>query len=152
MSPQSEPSHQPGVHDLICFALYSANNAMNRAYKPHLAPLGLTYPQYITLTALWEKDGVPVGDLCSRLMVETSTLTPLIKRLEKSGHVERRRGNKDERQVFVHLTPSGQKLRRHAPEITRCIIADTGTATARLEQLVTEIAEIRDNLQAPSAA
>ena len=73
------------AEDLICFALYSANQAMNRSYQPHLSALGLTYPQYIALVGLWEGDGITVGQLCERLFTETSTLTPVLKRLEKRG-------------------------------------------------------------------
>ncbi len=134
------------IDELICFALYSASNAMNRTYRPLLSPLGLTYPQYITLTALWEKDGVTVGTLCDRLMTETSTLTPLLKRLEQSGYIERHRSSADERQVFVHLTDAGRKLRKEAPEITRCVVDSTGIAPADLAELVRTIGRLRGNL------
>ncbi len=145
--PKPENDNLPDtVEQLICFALYSANNAMNRAYKPHLAALGLTYPQYIALTALWEKDGITVGTLCDRLMIETNTLTPVLKKLEAMGHVTRRRGDGDERQVFVHLTDQGRTLRKKAPDITACIIENTGLPLARLEELVTSISQMRDNL------
>lgn len=134
------------IEDLICFAIYSANHAMNRAYGPHLAEMGLTYPQYIALTALWEKDGVSVGTLCQRLLVETNTLTPVLKRLEKLGLVTRQRGDKDERVVLVHLTESGRKLRQKAPKITACITESTGLPAKDLEQLVRTIGSVRDNL------
>ncbi|MEM7443961.1 MAG: MarR family transcriptional regulator [Pseudomonadota bacterium] len=135
------------VEELICFALYSANHAMNKAYKPHLTALGLTYPQYITLTALWDRDGITVGALCDRLLMETSTITPILKRLEAQGHVERKRGKEDERQVFVHLTASGRALEAKAPEITACIIDDTGVPQAKLEKLVQDISAMRDSLE-----
>lgn len=134
------------IEDLICFSLYSANHAMNRAYKPYLTELGLTYPQYIALTALWAEDGVTVGTLCDRLMMETSTLTPLLKRLEKQGHVERRRGEGDERQVFVHLTKTGRALENKAPTITACIVEATGQSEATLETLVKTISDTRNKL------
>ncbi|MCP5084280.1 MAG: MarR family transcriptional regulator [Alphaproteobacteria bacterium] len=131
---------------LICFALYSANHAMNRSYQPHLSVLGLTYPQYIALVGLWEGDGITVGQLCKRLFAETSTLTPVLKRLEKLGHVERRRGRQDERQVFLYLTPSGRALEKEAPNITDCIIADTGVQLDKLSDLVVAIGAMRDSL------
>ena len=134
------------IEELICFALYSANHAMNRAYGPHLSELGLTYPQYITLTALWDEDGVSVGSLCDRLMTETNTLTPVLKRLEAQGHIERRRGDRDERMVFIHLTKSGRALKLKAPHITACIIDNTGLPLDRLEELVSTIATMRGNL------
>lgn len=142
------PSEANTLQNLICFALHSANHAMNRAYQPHLSALGLTYPQYITLTALWDKDAVSVGALCERLMTETNTLTPILKRLEKSGHITRRRGEQDERKVFVHLTKSGRSLQAKAPDITACIIDETGLSPDKLEPLVEAIAQLRDNLQA----
>ena len=146
MPPSEQIAETPGVDQLICFALYSASHAMNRAYKSHLAPLGLTYPQYITLTALWEADGVTIGTLCTRLMTETSTMAPIVKRLEQLGHLTRKRGTEDERQVFVHLTKSGRKLQDEADTITRCIIADTNVAHAKLDKLVSEISAMRDSL------
>lgn len=137
----------PGrVEELICFALYSANSAMNRSYKPLLTALGLTYPQYIALVALWEKDGVTVGALCDRLMTETNTLTPILKRLEKMGHIERRRGRDDERQVYIHLTASGRALKTEAPAITDCIVKDTGVSLDKLSDLVGAISAMRDSL------
>ena len=132
--------------DLICFAIYSAGHAFNRAYGPMLKDLNLTYPQYIALTVLWAEDGLSVGDLCNRLRLEPSTLTPLLKRLEKLGHVERKRGARDERQVFVTLTKSGHALQAHAPDITRCIIEGTGYDLAALDDLVDKITTLRDNV------
>ncbi len=134
------------AEELICFALYSANHAMNRSYKPHLAALGLTYPQYITLVSLWQKDGVTVGSLCAQLMMETNTLTPLLKRLERLGHIERRRDGQDERQVFIYLTASGRALKAKAPTITDCIINDTGVPLEQLGELVRTLSSMRDHL------
>ena len=136
------------VDELVCFALYSANSAMNRAYKPYLSALGLTYPQYIALATLWEKDAVTVGTLCNNMQTETSTLTPLLKRLEAQGHIKRLRGERDERQVFIHLTASGKALQAHAPQITACIVEETGMPTAKLPELIRLIQELRDNLSA----
>ncbi len=141
-----EPALPTRAHELICFALYSANHAMNRSYQPHLRPLGLTYPQYIALVGLWEGDGITVGQLCQRLFTETSTLTPVLKRLEKQGHIVRKRGERDERQVFLHLTESGRALEAQAPGITHCIVNDTGVPLERLSELVDALGEMRDSL------
>lgn len=146
---KAKPDDMPDtVEELICFALYSANSAMNRAYKPHLSKLGLTYPQYIALTALWEHDGVTVGQLCEKMQTETSTLTPVLKRLETQGHLVRKRGETDERQVFVHLTRSGNALRAKAPQVTACIIEETGLPPQTLPDLIRAIHAMRDNLAA----
>lgn len=134
------------AEELICFSIYSASHAFNRAYHPMLKELGLTYPQYITLTALWETDGVSVGELGQRLRLESNTLTPLLKRLEKLGHVERKRGKSDERQVFVFLTKSGRDLKKAAPDITRCIVEATGFEPEKLDALVKTVSDLRDNL------
>lgn len=134
------------VHDLICFALYSANSAMNRSYKPHLKALGLTYPQYITLVALWESDGVSVGQLCEKLMLETSTLTPVLQRLEKLGHIVRKRSEADERKVFLHLTKSGKALQEKSASITGCIIDSTSLPLPVLDELVATLTTLRDSM------
>jgi DNA-binding MarR family transcriptional regulator len=99
-----------GLDDLLCFAIYSANNAFNRAYRPILDRLQLTYPQYLVLVALGDRDGQTVGEIGERLFLESNTLTPLLKRLETAGLVERRRDPADERQVRVRLTDHGRAL------------------------------------------
>ncbi|WP_406644416.1 MarR family transcriptional regulator [Aliisedimentitalea scapharcae] len=134
--------------DMFCFATYNAAHVINRAYTPLLKPLGLTYPQYITLTLLWETDGQSVGQLAKQLMMESSTLTPLIKRLESLGHVSRHRGLRDERQVFVRLTQSGRELKHHAADITACMIAGTGMKIGDLQSLVFGLRKLTQNLVA----
>ena len=101
----------------LCFALYSSSLAMTKLYKPMLAPLGLTYPQYLVMLVLWEADGLSVSALGQRLSLDSGTLTPLLKRLEALGHVERRRATDDERRVDLFLTPAGRKLRAQALDI-----------------------------------
>lgn len=137
--------------ELICYTIYSAGHAFTRAYGPLLKKLNLTYPQYITLTVLWEDDGLSIGDLCKRLRLEPSTLTPLVKRLESLGHVKRKRGTEDERQVYVWLTQSGAGLKMHSKGITKCIIDATGYDLETLEILVNAIATLRDNLVTSNA-
>src|SRR4051794_978318 len=98
----------------ICFAVYSAAHAFTRFYKPLLERLGLTYPQYLVMLALWERDGVPLKDIGERLFLDSGTLTPLLKRLEAAQLIKRTRGTEDERQVMIALTPQGQTLRGKA--------------------------------------
>ena len=95
----------------LCFALYSASLAMTKLYKPWLDELGLTYPQYLVMLVLWERDGLAVGELGERLRLDSGTLTPLLKRLEAAGLVSRLRATHDERRVHITLTPAGRKLR-----------------------------------------
>ena len=134
------------AEDMICFAVYAASHAMTRAYQPILKPLGLTYPQYLVLTVLWAEDIQTVGALGRRLGIESNTLTPLLKRLEATGHVKRRRGEDDERRVFVSLTSQGATLKEKAPEITKCIIESTGMGLDDLTQLVDTLSRMRQSL------
>jgi len=134
------------AEDMICFAVYAASHAMTRAYQPMLKPLGLTYPQYLVLTVLWNEDTQTVGALGKCLGMESNTLTPLLKRLEATGHIKRQRGKDDERQVFISLAPKGDALRTEAPDITRCIIEGTGMGLPELERLVETLAQLRRNM------
>lgn len=120
----------------LCFALYSASRAVTRAYGPLLADLGLTYPQYVTMLALWEQDGpTTVGDLGSRLHLDSGTLTPLLKRLEQAGLVTRERDAQDERRVLVALTTAGRALRQRAQDIPRRLLEQTSLDPAELVAL-----------------
>lgn len=103
----------------LCFRLYTASRLITQSYHPLLSPHGLTYPQYLVLLVLWEKDGQPVNDIAKRLMLETNTVTPLLKRMESQGIVSRSKGRDDARQIIVKLTPKGQDLKNtlaHVPE------------------------------------
>lgn len=107
----------------LCFPLYAAANAVSRAYRPLLEPLGLTYPQYLAMLVLWESAPLVVGEIGERLLLDSGTLTPLLKRLEASGLVQRQRDSDDERRVVVDLTPAGQRLKskaRAVPEALAC--------------------------------
>jgi DNA-binding MarR family transcriptional regulator len=134
------------IGDLLCFAVYSAGHAFSRVYKPLLDPLGLTYPQYLALTALWAEDNQTVGGLGNRLLLESNTLTPLLKRLEANGYVVRHRDEADERQVRVRLTARGHELRAETLDIPRCILQATGLSAAELERLRADVAALRDSL------
>ena len=108
----------PELDDFLCFAVYSANLAFGRAYRPILEKLGLTsYTQFIAIVALWDEDNQSVNSLGDKLFLESNTLTPILKKLEALGYVRRRRDPKDERQVIVSLTPEGRKLRGRSRDI-----------------------------------
>jgi MarR family transcriptional regulator, organic hydroperoxide resistance regulator len=131
----------------LCFAVYSASHAFNRVYKPLLEQLGLTYPQYIVMVLLWEHDGQTVGELGQTLFLESNTLTPLLKRLETLGLIKRTRDPADERQVRVHLTQAGRKLRQRALHIPRCILDATGLEHKEAEHLLEKIGALRKALE-----
>lgn len=130
----------------LCFAIYSAAHAFNRAYKPLLDPVGLTYPQYLVMLVLWEEDGQTVGEIGDKLRLESSTLTPLLKRLEAAGQVRRTRDSTDERQVRVRLTASGRALRERATGIPCAMAEATGRPTPEIERLKAEILVLREAL------
>ncbi len=102
------------LENQLCFPLYACARKVTQVYTPILKPLGLTYTQYLVLLVLWEKDGVSVGHIGERLYLDTGTLTPLLKKMEKAGWLVRGRSEEDERRVFVHLTESGHTLREKA--------------------------------------
>jgi DNA-binding MarR family transcriptional regulator len=132
--------------DLLCFAVYSTGHAFNRVYKPLLDELGLTYPQYLVMVSLWAKDDQTVGELGETLFLESSTLTPLLKRLEATDYLSRSRDPSDERQVRVRLTNAGRALHRKARGIPPCILEATGLSLADLRRLVGEIKALRQSL------
>ena len=133
----------------LCFAVYSTAHAFGRVYKPLLDRLGLTYPQYLVMLALWEKDGVPVKTLGEQLLLDSGTLTPLLKRLEAAGLVRRKRDARDERQVLITLTAEGSALREKAaaavPATIGCAVGIEGTAARALHA---ELTALRANLLA----
>jgi DNA-binding MarR family transcriptional regulator len=105
------------LENQLCFRLYSASRLVMQAYTPFLAQLGITYPQYLVLLVLWEKDGLPVNDLAHRLHLETNTVTPLLQRMERQGLVSRRKNKEDGRQVLVALTAEGRALEQQAASV-----------------------------------
>ena len=130
----------------LCFALYSASLAMTRLYKPLLEPLGLTYPQYLALLVLWERDGLAVNELGERLFLDSGTLTPLLKRLEASGLVERQRDPQDERRVRIRLTPQGRALRERAESVPACVLRGSHTPLPELHALTLQLQALRAQL------
>lgn len=120
---------------MFCYGIYTASHVVNRAYTPYLSRLELTYPQYITLTVLWELDGQRVSELADKLRMGTNTLTPLLKRLEVQGLVERDRDTRDSRAIRVNLTPDGKALQSEAPNVTACMVQGTTLSHHELNEL-----------------
>ncbi|MFB9269413.1 MarR family winged helix-turn-helix transcriptional regulator [Bradyrhizobium erythrophlei] len=132
----------------ICFAVYSTAHAFNRVYKPLLDRLGLTYPQYLVMLTLWERDGVAVKDIGERLFLDSGTLTPLLKRLEAAELIKRTRSTADERQVLIALTPQGHALREKAKAVPQSILAASACSVGELLGMKNEIVALRDRLNA----
>jgi len=130
--------------DFLCFAVYSANLAFGKAYKPILDELGLTYTQYITIIALWEEEDQTVGSLGDKLFLESNTLTPILKKLEAMGYLERHRDPEDERQVRVRLTRSGRRLREKA--LPMGLEEATGLTPEEFARLQKGVVSLRDSL------
>jgi DNA-binding MarR family transcriptional regulator len=136
------------LDDHLCFAMYSANIAINRLYRPVLDELGITYPQYLVLSALWETDGRTIGEIAERLALESSTITPLVKRLETAGFLGRTRNLDDERQVNVSLTAKGRALRQKSKCLTETLLDRSGLPVADMVRLNKEVGALRDALTA----
>ncbi len=134
------------LDDFLCFAIYSANLAMNRLYKPLLDELGLTYPQYIVLVALYEHDDQTVSGLGDKLFLDSSTLTPLLKRMEAMGHLTRQRDPDDERQVRVRLTLQGRSVRERASTFRSDLVEAIGLNPAEFRQLREDMVKLRANI------
>lgn len=133
----------------ICFAVYSTAHAFNRVYKPLLDRLGLTYPQYLVMLVLWERDGLSVKEIGERLYLDSGTLTPLLKRMEAAHLLKRTRSAADERQVLVALTAQGAALRDKAKAIIPPAILDaTGCSLAELADLHGKLVRLREQLNA----
>ena len=130
----------------LCFALYSASLSMTKTYKPLLSKLKLTYPQYLVLLVLWEKDGMTVNSISERLFSDSGTLTPLLKRLEKLGMIQRQRAREDERKVIITLTEAGKLLQSQATDVHTQIACSTGCSITELQALNNQLILLRTNL------
>ncbi len=126
----------------ICFPLYSASRLITKAYKPYLDAMGLTYPQYLVLMVLWEKDGVSVNQITEKLLLNTNTLSPLLKRMEKMELLQRNRSSEDERSVIVQLTGKGKQLKEQARPIPEKMIKILLNENINL----TEVLQLKDML------
>lgn len=127
----------------LCFALYSASLTMTKIYKPLLQKMGITYPQYLVMLTLWERDAVTVSEVGERLYLDSGTLTPLLKRLELAGLVRRQRAAKDERQVIVSLTAMGNSLRQQAQTIPQQVSCSAQCSLDELKALTGQLQRLR---------
>ncbi|OHV23287.1 MarR family transcriptional regulator [Rhizobium sp. RMa-01] len=137
----------PKVDEMLCFSIYSAGHAFNQLYRPLLDELDLTYPQFLVMTTLWVHDDRTVKDLGETLFLDSSTLTPLLKRLENAGLVTRNRNPADERQVLLRLTKEGHALKSRAAHVFDCIGKAVGLDATTVNTIRETIASIRDNIQ-----
>jgi DNA-binding MarR family transcriptional regulator len=146
MAKNIDPDKALLLDNQLCFALYSASLAMTKLYKPLLDELGLTYPQYLVMLVLWERDGLMVSELGERLYLDSGTLTPLLKRLEAAGLVARTRDVQDERRVHISLTAAGRKLKARAQKIPGCVLSASQCSIPELVQLTGQIRGLRERL------
>jgi len=136
------------LQDLLCFAIYATGHSFNQFYRPLLEGLGLTYPQYLVMMLLWDRDERAVGEIGAALDLKSNTLTPLLKRLEESGFVRRRRDAKDERQVRVALTDKGKALKQEAADVPACVLEALDMSEEDLRATIETVNSIRERLKA----
>ncbi|MCA4431820.1 MarR family winged helix-turn-helix transcriptional regulator [Acinetobacter baumannii] len=130
----------------LCFLIYSTNLALNQLYRKLLTPLGITYPQYLVMLVLWEKDEITVSEIGSKLFLESSTLTPILKKLEALQLLNRTRSKEDERQVIITLSEKGKKLKEQAVNIPTHILEASSCDTATLLGLKDQLTQLRTNI------
>jgi len=144
----SPPAALPQLDEMLCFLVYSAGSAFNRVYRKPLENLGLTYPQYLVMLALWAQDGVTVGRIGEQLGLDTGTLTPLLKRLEALGLLARERSSHDERRVIVTLTDTGRALHARARDVKACISEAVDLSPEDAALLMQRLKVLRAHLEA----
>ena len=137
----------PELNEQVCYALYSTSRAVTQAYKPLLQPLNLTYPQYVVMMALWGKDAVSISEIAQITRISNATLTPLLKRLETNGFIERRIIETDERQKLVVLTNSGKTLAKKAVKASELALCATGLSEKDVNKLMSLCQQIKKNLE-----
>ncbi|MCF4239273.1 MarR family transcriptional regulator [Acinetobacter baumannii] len=134
------------IENQLCFLIYSTNLALNQLYRKLLTPLGITYPQYLVMLVLWEKDEITVSEIGSKLFLESSTLTPILKKLEALQLLNRTRSKEDERQVIITLSEKGKKLKEQAVNIPKHILEASSCDTATLLGLKDQLTQLRTNI------
>lgn len=149
MTAQSAPGDVdfPALDEQLCFALYTATHRITRAYRPLLEPLGLTYVQYLVMLVLWESAPRSVGELGQSLYLDSGTLTPLLKRMEKAGLVTRQRDNNDERRVLIHLTERGESLKSQARHIQDKLLCRMELTREQSRELKVRVMTLIDKLE-----
>ncbi|MGQ7958348.1 MarR family winged helix-turn-helix transcriptional regulator [Pseudomonas sp. SP16.1] len=147
MTTQVQPCAELLLDNQLCFALYSTSLLMTKTYKPLLQALGLTYPQYLAMLVLWENDGITVSEISARMLTDPGSLTPLLKRLESEGLLQRVRSSQDERVVQLHLTDKGRALHGQAKALPACILKASGLTLEQLASLKEELVQLRSHLQ-----
>ena len=136
---------------MLCFTVYSTAHAFNRAYKPLLDALGLTYPQYLAMFALWERDDLSVKELGELLRLDSGTLTPLLRRLETMGLVRRARDPADERSVRISLTPAGAAMKSKERTVHEGLMGASGLSPEEFKAITAQLVRVRDGLDAAAA-
>ncbi|MEW7851537.1 MarR family transcriptional regulator [Massilia aurea] len=148
MTTNSLPSSvTPRLDDQLCFALYSTSLAMMRVYRGVLPKLGLTYPQYLVMMVLWEQDQLTVSDIGEHLFLDSATLTPLLKRMEAQGLVQRNRARSDERQVIISLTDEGKALKQDAADVMAAVFRATKCSADEAATLRGQLIDLRTSLK-----
>ena len=150
--PVPDSAHVLTLDDQLCFSLYGAAMAINRAYKPLLDALEITYPQYLVLSTLWEADGLSIGAIAERLGLDSSNVTPLVKRLEVAGFLARERNPADERQVVVTLTRQGREMQARSACLGQALFASANLSIEKLVQLNKDVQGFRDAVSRSIAA
>lgn len=135
------------VNGMLCFSLYSAGHAFTQLYRPMLDKLGLTYPQYLVMVTLWNRNGRNVKELGDTLFLDSSTLTPLLKRLNAAELITKTRNPKDEREVLIHLTEKGHALKAHAADVMRCIEEAVGLDAETVRAIKESVDTIRNKIK-----
>ena len=147
MSKNPDPCESLLLDNQLCFALHSTSLLMTKVYKPLLQAIGLTYPQYLAMMGLWEEDELTVSEISSRLLTDPGSMTPLLKRLEAEGLLNRTRSREDERVVVVEQTDTGRALQEKAKDVPQCILGASGMALEQLRKLQGDLIALRANLQ-----
>ncbi len=133
------------LQNQLCFPLYAAARSVTNLYTPYLKPLGITYTQYLVLLVLWERDGLMVGELCEKLMLDNGTLSPLLKKMEQAGYVARTRSREDERVVVISLTKEGKALQKQAQDIPRQVGSCIRLSPEKAQTLYALLYELLEN-------
>ncbi|MGO9883861.1 MAG: MarR family winged helix-turn-helix transcriptional regulator [Solirubrobacteraceae bacterium] len=149
---RTEPLGSLLLDEQLCFALYAASRAVTQLYRPLLEELGLTYPQYLVMLILWERERATVGELASTLELDHGTLSPLVKRLEAAGVLERHRRTEDERVVDVALTAAGRELQERAAAVPQVIVDSYGVDAAEFDELRAQLRRLTRSVAAATEA